>query len=63
MTIRKNVLNALIDSSLTQKEICEGAGITQATLSRAMNFSYRKPQIKTVEKVKRFFKSKNMEWI
>jgi len=61
--LRSNILNALIkDPDLTQKQICESAGITEATLSNACN-SNHKPRIKTIEKIKRYFKDNNLAWV
>ena len=63
MSFIKNVTNALIDSNLSQSDICKGANITNATLSNALNKPLRKPTFKTVEKVKRFLELKGMNWI
>ncbi len=63
MSFIRNVTNALIDSNLTQTEICKGSGITDATLSNALNKPKRKPCFKTVSKVKRFLESKGFDWV
>ena len=62
MTFRQNVIMALIDLGLGQKEICEGSGITQATLSNALNKQDRKPNTLTEEKVKRYLAKKGYKW-
>ena len=62
-TFRKNVIQYLIKSGKGQKDICEGAKITCATLSRILNNLERKPCVKTVEKVKLFIESEGYEWV
>lgn len=63
MSFIRNVTNAIIDSSMTQTEICKGSGITNATLSNALNMPSRKPCYKTVLKVRRFLESKGFNWV
>jgi hypothetical protein len=61
--LRKNILNALIkDPELTQKKICAGAKITEATLSNACNNNHE-PRPCTIGKVKRWFESNKLEWV
>jgi transcriptional regulator with XRE-family HTH domain len=60
---RSNILNALIkDPNLTQKQICAGAKITEATLSNTCNDNH-KPRQKTIEKIKRYFNDNNITWV
>ena len=62
--LRKNILNALDKyPDLTQKQICAGSKITEATLSNAINYNDRIPQLRTVDKIKRYFEQNKMEWI
>ena len=53
-------VNYLLD--IGQKDICEGSAITQATLSRILNYSDRKPTQLTEAKVKRYLAKKGYEW-